>query len=178
LQLLLSDYGAEVLKVEGRDGDMARGWGPPFAGGIPSVFLGLNRGKSGISINLKEPEGLDLCLRLIDKMDVLVENFRLGAMDWLGLGFEAVHRRNLRLVYCSISGYGQNGPSPTLAMRPTRTASAIAGRWGCCWRRSSAIGPERDGARGCSPPAFPHRWCATSERWLSTRSRRCARCSQ
>ncbi len=109
--LLLADYGAQVYKLEAKDGDMGRGWGPPFAGGESSFFLGLNRGKLGISINLKEPEGLDLCLRLIDRMDVLVENFRPGAMDRLGLGYAAVHRRNPRLVYCSISGYGQNGPS-------------------------------------------------------------------
>jgi formyl-CoA transferase/CoA:oxalate CoA-transferase len=109
--LLLSDYGAEVYKLEAREGDMARGWGPPFAGGISSVFLGLNRGKRGISIDLKQSEGLDLCLRLIDGMDVLVENFRPGSMDRLGLGYEAVHQRNQRLVYCSISGYGQDGPS-------------------------------------------------------------------
>jgi formyl-CoA transferase/CoA:oxalate CoA-transferase len=110
--LLLSDYGAKIYKLEAAGGgDMGRGWGPPFAGGIASVFLGLNRGKRGISIDLKHPEGLDLCLRLIDRMDVLVENFRPGSMDRLGLGYDAVHRRNPRLVYCSISGYGQNGPS-------------------------------------------------------------------
>lgn len=109
--LLLADYGAQIHKLEARDGDMGRGWGPPFAGGISSFFLGLNRGKRGISIDLKQPEGLDLCLRLIDRMDVLVENFRPGSMDRLGLGYEAVHRRNPRLVYCSISGYGQDGPA-------------------------------------------------------------------
>ena len=109
--LLLADYGADVFKLEAREGDMGRGWGPPFAGGISSVFLGLNRGKRGISIDLKQPEGLDLCLRLLDKMDVLVENFRPGSMDRLGLGYEAVRQRNPRLIYCSISGYGQDGPS-------------------------------------------------------------------
>jgi len=109
--LLMADYGAQVYKLEAKDGDMGRGWGPPFAGDESSFFLGLNRGKLGISINLKEPEGLDLCLRLIEKMDVLVENFRPGAMDRLGLGYDAVHKRNPRLVYCSISGYGQDGPS-------------------------------------------------------------------
>jgi len=109
--LLLADYGAEIYKLEARSGDMGRGWGPPFAGGEASVFLGLNRGKRGISIDLKRPEGLDLCLRLADKMDALIENFRPGAMDRLGLGYEALHRRNPRLVYCSISGYGQDGPS-------------------------------------------------------------------
>jgi crotonobetainyl-CoA:carnitine CoA-transferase CaiB-like acyl-CoA transferase len=109
--LLLSDYGAEVYKLEAQTGDMGRGWGPPFAGGISSFFLGLNRGKQGISIDLKQPEGRDLCLRFIDKVDVLIENFRPGAMDRLGLGYAAVHQRNPRLVYCSISGYGQHGPS-------------------------------------------------------------------
>ena len=109
--MLLSDYGAEVYKLESRSGDMGRGWGPPFSGGEAHFFLGLNRGKRGISIDLKHPEGIELCLRLIDRMDVLVENFRPGAMDRLGLGYETLHRRNPRLVYCSISGYGQNGPS-------------------------------------------------------------------
>src|ERR1039457_4585362 len=109
--LLLADYGAEIYKLESRAGDMGRGWGPPFAGGVASFFLGLNRGKRGISIDLKQPEGLDLCLRLLDKMDVLVENFRPGAMDRLGLGYPAIHPRHPGLVYCSISGYGQDGPS-------------------------------------------------------------------
>ena len=109
--LLLSDYGAEVYKLESRSGDMGRGWGPPFSGGEAHFFLGLNRGKRGICIDLKQPEGLDLCHRLIDRVDVLVENFRPGAMDRLGLGYEAMRRRNPRLIYCSISGYGQDGPS-------------------------------------------------------------------
>jgi crotonobetainyl-CoA:carnitine CoA-transferase CaiB-like acyl-CoA transferase len=109
--LLLSDYGAKVYKLESSSGDMGRGWGPPFAGGIASFFLGLNRGKRGICIDLKQPEGIELCLRLIDQMDVLVENFRPGAMERLGLGFAALNKRNPRLIYCSISGYGQNGPS-------------------------------------------------------------------
>jgi crotonobetainyl-CoA:carnitine CoA-transferase CaiB-like acyl-CoA transferase len=110
--LLMSDYGAEVYKVESPGGgDMGRGWGPPFVGGQASFFIGLNRGKYGISINLKEPEGVKLCLRLLEKMDVLVENFRPGTMDRFGLGYGAVAAANPRLVYCSISGYGQNGPS-------------------------------------------------------------------
>ena len=109
--LLLADYGAEVYKLEPRSGDMGRGWGPPFSGGEAHFFLGLNRGKRGISIDLKHPEGIELCLKLIDRMDVLIENFRPGAMDRLGLGYQAMHQRNPRLIYCSISGYGQNGPS-------------------------------------------------------------------
>jgi len=110
--LLFADYGAEVFKLEASEGgDMGRGWGPPFAGDQASFFLGLNRGKRGISINLKTPEGIDLCLRLLDKMDVLIENFRPGTLERLGLGYQAVHARNPRLIYCSISGYGQAGPS-------------------------------------------------------------------
>ena len=109
--LLLSDFGASVYKLESlAGGDMGRGWGPPFAGEHSSFFLGLNRGKQGIAIDLKRPEGRDLCLRLIDQMDVVIENFRPGAMDRLGLGYPAASARNPRLVYCSISGYGQQGP--------------------------------------------------------------------
>jgi len=109
--LLLADYGASIYKLESRDGDMGRGWGPPFQDGFASYFLGLNRGKRGISVDLKNPEGVELCLRLIDRMDVLIENFRPGSMDRLGLGYSHVYQTNPRLVYCSISGYGQDGPS-------------------------------------------------------------------
>jgi len=110
--LMLADFGAKVFKLESASGgDMGRGWGPPFAGPHSSFFLGLNRGKYGISIDLKKPEGVELCLRIIEKVDVLVENFRPGTMDRLGLGYAASSSRNPKLVYCSISGYGQQGPS-------------------------------------------------------------------
>jgi crotonobetainyl-CoA:carnitine CoA-transferase CaiB-like acyl-CoA transferase len=110
--LILSEYGSTVYKLESRDGgDMGRGWGPPYYGDQSSFFMGLNRGKSGISIDLKKPEGIELCLRLVETMDVLVENFRPGTMERLGLGFEAAQARNPRLIYCSISGYGQDGPA-------------------------------------------------------------------
>ncbi len=110
--LLLADYGAEVYKLESpQGGELSRGWGPPFAGGQAAFFLGLNRGKRGISIDLKRPEGIELCLRLLDRMDVVIENFRPGTMDRLGLDYQTVRARNPRVVYCSISGYGQAGPS-------------------------------------------------------------------
>jgi crotonobetainyl-CoA:carnitine CoA-transferase CaiB-like acyl-CoA transferase len=110
--LLLADYGAEIYKLEAPGGsDMGRGWGPPFIDGQAAFFRGLNRGKQGISIDLKKSEGVELCLRLIEKTDVLIENFRPGTMDRLGLGYTAVHALNPALVYCSISGYGQDGPS-------------------------------------------------------------------
>src|SRR5262245_50208762 len=110
--MLLADFGAAVYKLESpAGGDMGRGWGPPFAGRESSFFFGLNRGKYGISIDLKHRDGIELCLGLLERMDVLVENFRPGTMERLGLGYAAVCQRNPRLVYCSISGYGQNGPS-------------------------------------------------------------------
>src|ERR1700722_15716267 len=79
--LLLADYGAEVYKLESPDGDIGRKWGPPFAGDQSAYFLGQNRGKSSVCIDLKKPEGLEMCLKLIDQTDVLVENFRPRTMD-------------------------------------------------------------------------------------------------
>ncbi len=93
--LILSEYGATVYKLESRDGgDMGRGWGPPYYGDQSSYFMGLNRGKYGISVDLKQPEGVELCLRMLESMDVLVENFRPGTLERLGLGFEAVHAQS------------------------------------------------------------------------------------
>jgi crotonobetainyl-CoA:carnitine CoA-transferase CaiB-like acyl-CoA transferase len=110
--LLLAQYGAEVYKIESPGGgDIGRGWGPPYTGGQASFFLGVNAGKRGVCINLKHPRGLELCLDMIAHADVFVENFRPGTMDRLGLGYAAARVRNPRLIYCSISGYGQNGPS-------------------------------------------------------------------
>ena len=110
--LLLADHGAAVYKIESPDGgDTGRGWGPPFVGGQASYFVGLNRGKRSVSVNLKCAQGIELCLRMMEKVDVVIENFRPGTMSRLGLGYEIARARNPRIVYCSISGYGQNGPS-------------------------------------------------------------------
>jgi crotonobetainyl-CoA:carnitine CoA-transferase CaiB-like acyl-CoA transferase len=110
--LLLADHGAAVYKIESPDGgDMGREWGPPFVGNQASYFIGLNRGKRSVSINLKCAEGVELCLRMMEKVDVVIENFRPGTMTRLGLGYETARARNPRIVYCSISGYGQNGPA-------------------------------------------------------------------
>ncbi len=110
--LLLAQYGAEVYKIESPGGgDIGRGWGPPYQGEQSSFFLGVNAGKRGVSVNLKHPRGLELCLAMAEHADVFIENFRPGTMERLGLGYAALHARNPRLVYCSISGYGQNGPS-------------------------------------------------------------------
>jgi len=110
--LLLVDHGAAVYKIEAPDGgDPGRGWGPPFVGDQTSYFLGLNRGKRSLAIDLKCPQGVELCLRMIEKADIVIENFRPGTMPRLGLGYEAARLRNPRIIYCSISGYGQTGPS-------------------------------------------------------------------
>ena len=110
--LVLAHYGASVYKVEAPDsGDIGRGWGPPFVGDTAAFFLGLNCGKRSIAVNLKNPEGLELCLQMIEKVDVVLENFRPGLFARLGLGYEQARARNPKLIYCSISGYGQNGPA-------------------------------------------------------------------
>lgn len=109
--MLLAGYGAEVLKIESPDGgDVGRSWAPPLTNGEASYFLGLNASKQGVAIDLKRPEGVELCLRLVEKADVLIENMRPGTMERLGLGYTAARARNEKLIYCSISGYGQNGP--------------------------------------------------------------------
>lgn len=109
--LMLGDMGARVIKVETPDGgDDTRGWGPPFINGESSYFLGINRNKESITVNLKHPEGQEVLRRLLRGADVLVENFRAGTMDRLGFGYEAVRALNPRLVYASISGFGQDGP--------------------------------------------------------------------
>ncbi len=109
--MMLGDLGARVIKIETPDGgDDTRGWGPPFLDGESAYFLCINRNKESVTLNLKHPRGRDLLLRLLGQADILVENFRPGAIDRLGLGYAAVHAALPRLVYCSISGFGQTGP--------------------------------------------------------------------
>jgi crotonobetainyl-CoA:carnitine CoA-transferase CaiB-like acyl-CoA transferase len=108
---LLADFGATVIKVESPGaGDIARGWGPPFHGQDAAYFVSLNRNKQSVEIDLKHPEGRELFLRLAERADVVLENFRVGTVAKLGIGYETVRVRNLRIVYCSISGFGQTGP--------------------------------------------------------------------
>src|SRR5712691_5524275 len=109
--MMLGDMGATVVKVEPPPrGDDTRLWGPPFVNGISSYFLSINRNKRSIGLNLKSPEGKDVLWKLIDRADVLVENFRPGVLEKLGFGYDAVSSRNPRIIYASISGYGQTGP--------------------------------------------------------------------
>jgi crotonobetainyl-CoA:carnitine CoA-transferase CaiB-like acyl-CoA transferase len=108
---LLADFGAEVYKLETPGfGDIARAWGAPLPGDESSYFTSLHRNKRGLSIDLKSEEGKALFFELAGKVDVILENFRVGALKKLGLGYEEVRKRNPGIVYCSISGFGQDGP--------------------------------------------------------------------
>jgi len=107
---LLADFGADVIKVEDPQfGDYAR-WAPPLQGKLGAMFVSLNRNKRSIAINLKSEEGKEIFRRLVQEADVLVESFRPGVMDRLGLGYEQLRELNPRLIYCAITGYGQDGP--------------------------------------------------------------------
>jgi formyl-CoA transferase/CoA:oxalate CoA-transferase len=109
--MLLADMGARVIKIEqpGR-GDETRAWGPPFVAGESAYFLSINRNKESVALDFKQPGGRRALDRLLDRADVLVENFRPGTLDRVGLGYAAVAAKYPRLIYGSISGFGQTGP--------------------------------------------------------------------
>lgn len=108
---MLADFGADVIKLEPPGaGDIARGWGVPLAGGETSYFTILHRNKRGIVVDLKQAQGKELFMRLVERCDVVIENYRVGALKKLGLDYEAAKKRNPAIIYCSISGFGQDGP--------------------------------------------------------------------
>src|SRR5215218_7055098 len=109
--MVLGDLGADVLKVEHPErGDDTRHWGPPFAGGEDSgesaYFLSVNRNKRSIGVDLKDPDGLDRVKKLAAGADVVIENWRRGALEKLGLGYETLREANPGLIYCAITGFG------------------------------------------------------------------------
>ena len=106
---MLCDLGADVIKVEPPDGDITRTVNPRI-NGLATYFVQQNVGKRNISLDTTKPEAVELLLRLADQCDVLIENFRPGVLDRIGLGYEVVAKRNPGLVYASISGYGSSGP--------------------------------------------------------------------
>jgi crotonobetainyl-CoA:carnitine CoA-transferase CaiB-like acyl-CoA transferase len=109
--MMLADMGAEVIKVEKfPGGDDSRAYREPRVNGISAPYMILNRNKRGIALNLKHPDGLQALLRLIDSADVLIENYRPGTLDKLGLGWDVLHARNPGLILCSVTGYGLQGP--------------------------------------------------------------------
>ena len=107
---MLGDYGAEVIKIEPLDGDISRAWGPPFYGDEAAYFVNLNRNKKSVALDLKHPEGRALFFRLLDGADVVLENLRVGTVARLGIDYERARERQPRIIYCSISGFGQDGP--------------------------------------------------------------------
>ncbi len=107
--MVLGDLGADVIKVEPPEGDETRGWGPPFAEGESAYYLCVNRNKRGMVINLKTDEGKKILRDLALQSDVLVENFRPGTLERFGLDFATLHELNPKLIYCSITGFGQTG---------------------------------------------------------------------
>ncbi|MDP4023184.1 CoA transferase [Methylobacterium sp. NEAU 140] len=108
--LMLGDMGAEVIKVEKLDGDDTRRTVPPALEGESAAYMMMNRGKRGISLDLKHPDGIAVLRRLLDGADALIENYRAGTMERLGLGYETLRQDYPGLVYCSLSGFGRSGP--------------------------------------------------------------------
>ena len=107
---ILGDLGAEVIKLEAPAGDWSRILPPHFVGSESCYYLSINRNKEGVVIDMKTPQGLDLVKRLADKCDIVMENFRPGVLDRLGLGYDDLSARNPGLIWASISGFGQDGP--------------------------------------------------------------------
>ena len=113
--MILSDHGAEVIKIEPPQGDEVRDWGPPFLGEDASYFIGINRNKRSLALDLGKPEGKSVLLRLLEGADVLVENFKPGSMEKWGLGYEQdLAPRFPGLIHCRVSGFGADGPLGSL----------------------------------------------------------------
>jgi crotonobetainyl-CoA:carnitine CoA-transferase CaiB-like acyl-CoA transferase len=111
--MVLADLGADVVKVERPEGgDETRSWGPPFAGGEAAYYLSVNRGKRSCALDLSQPEGRALALELCARSEIVIENFKVGGADRLGVGYEQVRERNPRVVYCSITGFGSERTPP------------------------------------------------------------------
>jgi formyl-CoA transferase len=108
--MILSDHGAEVIKIEPPQGDETRAWGPPFHEGDASYYIGVNRNKRALALDLSKPEGRTVLLRLLDGADVLVENYKPGSMERWGLGYDTLSQRFPGLIHCRVSGFGGDGP--------------------------------------------------------------------
>lgn len=112
--MALGDFGARIIKVESPQGDDTRAWGPPFMGDDAAYFYAINRNKESVVLNLKDPADRRVFEKMVRKADVVVENFRPGAMERLGLGFDRLSAINPGIILCSISGFGQTGPKRAL----------------------------------------------------------------
>ena len=114
---MLGDYGAEIIKIEPLDGEIARAWGPPFYGDEAAYFVNLNRNKKSVALDLKHPDGRAIFFKLLDTADVVIENLRVGTVKKLGIDYERARERHAGIIYCSISGFGQDGPYRDRAAR-------------------------------------------------------------
>lgn len=108
--MMLADMGASVIKVEKPDGDDSRRFLPPDINGESAAYMMMNRGKRGIALNLKDPEAVEVLHALLRDADVVIENYRMGTMEKLGLGYDKLRAENPKLIYCEISGFGRTGP--------------------------------------------------------------------
>ena len=108
--LMLADMGADVVKVEKPNGDDTRRFVPPAINGESAPYMMMNRNKRGIALDLKKPEAVAALRRLIASADILIENYRMGTMEKLGIGYETLRKDNPGLVYCALSGFGRTGP--------------------------------------------------------------------
>lgn len=108
--LMLADMGADVIKVEKPDGDDSRRFVPPEIEGESAAYMMMNRNKRGLALNLKQSDAVEALKRLLETADVVIENYRMGTMEKLGLGYEELRKINPRLIYCEISGFGRTGP--------------------------------------------------------------------
>src|SRR5690625_2290107 len=109
--MILGDLGAEVIKIEApQTGDDTRRWGPPFKEGVSAYYLCANRNKKSVTINLKSQEGISQVKELVTKADVIINNFKVGTMERFGLDYETLTHLNEKLIYCSITGFGETGP--------------------------------------------------------------------
>src|SRR5262249_19492199 len=135
--MLLGDMGADVVKIEEpTEGDDARSWAP-FVGPWSAYFVGVNRSKRSVGLDLKSPEGADNLRALLAQADVFIENFKPGSLDKLGFGYEAVHKLNPGLIYCSITGYGKTGPR----RHQTGYDPIVQAESGFMWITGAADGP-------------------------------------
>ncbi len=108
---ILGDHGADVIKIEPPQGDEVRDWGPPFRDDAASYFVGINRNKRGLALDLSRPEGREVLLRLLDGADVLIHNYKVGTLERWGIGYSDVLAEKFpRLIYCHITGFGPDGP--------------------------------------------------------------------
>lgn len=113
---MLSDHGADIIKVEPPHGDETREWGPPFKDGSASYFIGVNRNKKSIALDFKKQEARDILLKMLEDADILIENFKLGTLEKWGLGYDEVLSKKFpHLIHCRITGFGKEGPYGGLA---------------------------------------------------------------